>query len=376
MFSLTLRCLLSCAIGVLLLFPCESSRAQVPPKKIGVPPRLATDYIHSVIQAGRTFYSRQIVERLGKAISLPATENWEAEDALPLPAQFLILSSQVSNARGIGMKYRLISLSPLNEKNFPQSELEKIGLREVRTNPDKPFTWLIRREGKWNFQAIYPDRAVAQSCVSCHNSHPRSSRNDFEVGDVMGGIVINLPLRGYGKPGEEETVLVPPEIVADYVHSVIESDRTVYSRHIVDRLQNKKIVDAAENWRKKNALPLPAQFLLNVSLLVKKNKLGIDFRLISLWPINIHNGAANEFERVGLESVIIHPLRPYIGKMKVGNTRYFQAVYPDFAITPACVKCHNSHSASPKKDFKLNDIMGGIVVSFPIRKTGADLFAE
>ena len=135
---------------------------------------------------------------------------------------------------------------------------------------------------------------------------------------------------------------------------------------MVDRLQTKNILHASETWWKDDSLLLPAQFLLNASQLIQKKKLGIDFRLISLWPINKKNGGANEFERFGLESVAIHPIRPYIGKTKLGRKWYFQAIYPDFAVTQACIICHNNHNKSPKRDFKLFDVKGGIVVTLPI----------
>ena len=48
---------------------------------------------------------------------------------------------------------------------------------------------------------------------------------------------------------------IPPETVADYVHAIIEADRTVYTTHIVKRMQEKGIVSAAEHWEQENALP-------------------------------------------------------------------------------------------------------------------------
>ena len=39
-----------------------------------------------------------------------------------------------------------------------------------------------------------PDVAVAPVCVSCHNEHPDSPKTDFELGDVMGGVVIRIPM--------------------------------------------------------------------------------------------------------------------------------------------------------------------------------------
>jgi len=30
--------------------------------------------------------------------------------------------------------------------------------------------------------------------VDCHNQHPASPRKDLKVGDVMGGVVVRVPL--------------------------------------------------------------------------------------------------------------------------------------------------------------------------------------
>ena len=329
----------------------------------GIPAGLAADFIHAVVEAGRTTYSEQVVEHLQS--SLPASEKWEQDKTLLLPAQFLSMSSKISNSRGIGMKYRLMSLWPLNNNNAPRSQNEKLGLEEVVKNTDKPFTWVIPRNGRWYFEAIYPDIAVSETCVTCHNNHPNSPKTDFKVGDVMGGIIIDLPLGKRTEKNVDEKFLLAPEVVADYVHSVLESDRTVYAQHVVNRLEEQGILHSKEKWKNDKALMLPAQFLLNSA--IKSKRLGLNFRLISLYPINPQNRPANEFEQDGLESVEVHPIRPYIKHSKVGRKTYFQAIYPDIAVTRGCVNCHNGHPNSPKKDFALDDVMGGILVSFQLR---------
>lgn len=366
MVHLLFRLIMPVTLSVVLSIFGGTLWAEVPMEKSGIPAKIAADYIHAVIEADRTIYSEYIVDRLNKKRSLPATEHWEKEDTLPLPAQFLSLSSQISRSQGIGMNYRLTSLWPINENNKPKTDFAARGLQSILKQPDQPFNWVVQTEGQWYYQVIYPDFAVTESCVSCHNSHPKSPKNDFKVGDVMGGIIINIPLGKHGSKKAKKALLIPPEIVADYVHAVLDSDRTVYSKYVVDRLQMKNILNASETWWKDDSLLLPAQFLLNASHLIQKKNLGIDFRLISLWPINSNNGGANEFERFGLESVAIHPIRPYIGKTKMGRKWYFQAIYPDFAVTPACIFCHNSHRNSPKRDFELFDVMGGIVVTLPL----------
>ena len=87
---------------------------------------------------------------------------------------------------------------------------------------------------------------------------------------VWGGMSLALVLVavGLGRTGAATTpspsvgISLPIETVADYVHAVIEADRDVYTRHVVERMQSKGIVVASENWVEKYPLPLPAQFLM------------------------------------------------------------------------------------------------------------------
>jgi Protein of unknown function (DUF3365) len=162
---------------------------------------------------------------------------------------------------------------------------------------------------------------------------------------------------------------IPPETVANYIHAVIEADRTFYTIHVVERLQKHGGSKAAENWRsKKNVLPLPAQFLAEASDLASKTGTRVRYRLISLWPINPQNGPDSETEKKGLDAVLKNPERAITSTVKDGNQQYFQAIYADYAVTQACVGCHNAHPKSPKKDFKMNDVMGGLVIEIPVEK--------
>ncbi len=166
---------------------------------------------------------------------------------------------------------------------------------------------------------------------------------------------------------EGTSVSLPVETVADYLYAVIEADREVYTKHVVERMQIKGVVVASENWEEKNTLPLPAQFLMESGRVLARKGLGIQYRLISLWPINKRNVASSEFEKIGIGTILTHPTKPYTGFVKEGGARYFQAVYPDLAVAQACIGCHNSHPDSPKRDFKINDVMGAIVISIPVK---------
>jgi hypothetical protein len=183
------------------------------------------------------------------------------------------------------------------------------------------------------------------------------------LGFAIGGATVLWPARTLP---ETTSISLPMDIVADYIHAVIEADRDLYTRHVVERMQTKGIVVASENWEDMNTLPLPAQFLLESGRYVGKKGLGIQYGLISLWPINKRNVATTPLQSIGLGTILTQPNRPYTGVTKVGNTRYYEAVYADLAVTQACIGCHNAHPDSPKRDFKLNDVMGAIVISIQL----------
>ncbi|WP_282011778.1 Tll0287-like domain-containing protein [Nitrospina watsonii] len=350
-----------------MIIPLPESSAEFSESSVGISPDKAAHYIHAVIKANRTIYSQYLVDRLNEAVGLNATENWEQDKTLPLPVQFLLMSAEQVRSQEVGLDYKLMSLWPINENNGPATEIERDGLLSVMGNPDEPFNWIVKEGKRVLFNAIYSDRAVAKRCVSCHNAHAKSPNKNFKVGDVMGGILVQFPVARVAGPDDAEArYQVLPEVLADYIHAILEADRTIYTKHVVQRLETEKVSYASENWWENNCLLLPAQFLLNASDLVQSLRLGFDYRLISLWPVNPHNGAANEFERYGLESVAESPRKPYSGTTWVGRRPYFQAVYPDQAIASTCVSCHNAHPRSPKHNFKLNEVMGGIVVSIPL----------
>jgi len=177
---------------------------------------------------------------------------------------------------------------------------------------------------------------------------------------MFAGVAVDVAQAG-------ETAGIPPEVVAESVHAVIQADRSIYSTHVVERLQDLKVIEPAENWKGKGVLPLPAQMLQMAGQEIQGLGLGLRIRLASLGPIYTRNGPADQFERAGLESVAKDPRKPYTGIITEGDRHYFKAIFADRAVSPSCVACHNSHPLSAKRDYKLYDVMGGIIISFPVQ---------
>lgn len=158
---------------------------------------------------------------------------------------------------------------------------------------------------------------------------------------------------------------VSPEKTAEFIHAILEANRNNYTDNVVVKL-GREGVEAHEHWKDERGVPLPAQYLMESGRLVALKDLNFSFRLASLTPIYVWNAPNSDLERIALAAVQKDPSRPHYGLVKRGDLRLFQAVYADTAVSQACVDCHNKHPNSPRRDYKLNDVMGGIVITFPI----------
>ncbi|HAC34591.1 MAG TPA: hypothetical protein DCF45_08760 [Gammaproteobacteria bacterium] len=171
-------------------------------------------------------------------------------------------------------------------------------------------------------------------------------------------------------PGEE--AVITPRAMADALHLVMDSDRTVYTRKIVNRLTKKdKVITASEHFEDEQALVLPAQMFRFGSEMVaeraaKLPDVNFSYSLQSLWPINSQNAPKTEAEKTGLQYIIDNKGDNYYTEEVLGGVNYFTAVYPDVGVAPVCVSCHNKHKDSPKRDFKIGDVMGGVVIRIPL----------
>ena len=191
-------CWLGLAVGTIFIcllgqWPDSAAGKEADMPK-GLSPEIVADYVHSVVQADRTFYQTEVVDRMMEKGMVFASEHWKTDGGLPLPAQFLQESGRRAAEQGKGIRFRLISSWAINKEHRPTTEFERTGLTKILENTDRPYT-AVTMEGKTRiFQALYPDKAVSQHCADCHNVHPKSLKRDFKIGDVMGGMLITIVL--------------------------------------------------------------------------------------------------------------------------------------------------------------------------------------
>lgn len=145
--------------------------------------RKMANSLHAVIAADQQAYAELVAQAKGPAAA-----------ALPPHAQVLRQAAQSIQKKGAEFSYTLRSLTPINASNGPQTDGEKAGLDFVAQNPGEVYTTEEELGGRSYFTAIYAERATIASCVECHNADGKSPRRDWKVGDVMGAVVVRVPL--------------------------------------------------------------------------------------------------------------------------------------------------------------------------------------
>lgn len=183
-------------VSALLLIGCGEEEVKEPVVK-GIEPKLYTDSLFAVMKADRTNYTKLIVNRLGPdgAGAITPIEHWQDLDTgAPLPAQMFRAGAEAVAEMTDEFTYSLQSLWPINKQNGPKTPVETEGLEYIAANPGENFYGEETLGDVTYFTAVYPDVGVSESCTNCHNNHKDTPKNDFKVGEVMGGVIIRVPL--------------------------------------------------------------------------------------------------------------------------------------------------------------------------------------
>ncbi|MBW4651431.1 MAG: DUF3365 domain-containing protein [Kastovskya adunca ATA6-11-RM4] len=156
----------------------------------------ATLYADAIAEA-RTLYSVGAVNRLADVHNVIITHDYATqENAIPLPATYLLELAKRLSEKNQGMSVRLYSDFPFpsrNKEGGPKDDFEWDALSALRKNSDQHFVHIEQFHGRRALRYAQADIMQA-SCVECHNTHPSSPKTDWKVGDVRGILEVTIPL--------------------------------------------------------------------------------------------------------------------------------------------------------------------------------------
>ena len=138
----------------------------------------------------RTLYTKAIVGK-GKAKGMKFDEDWRKDDieAGPLPALFLRGIATSIQKSPIPLGLYLGSDFPINNANKFEGEQAEL-FEKIKENQEPQFFF---DETQGLHTAMFVDLASAAACVSCHNDHPQTAKDDWVLGDVMGATTWQYP---------------------------------------------------------------------------------------------------------------------------------------------------------------------------------------
>lgn len=155
--------------------PAETGRS--------IPAEKALALLDAENAAIRALYAREIVGE-GSKRGLDFREDWKKDGvaAGPLPALLLRETSNRLQMQVPELGLFLGSDYPLVKENLFKGEQAR-HYQEVKKTL-RPKFFFDAAQGRTT--AMFPDRASAQSCVTCHNEHPHTPKKDWVLDEPMG----------------------------------------------------------------------------------------------------------------------------------------------------------------------------------------------
>jgi serine/threonine protein kinase len=157
---------------------------------------------------------------------------------------------------------------------------------------------------------------------------------------------------------------------AAQMSEMLEEVNNLYSSAVVERVKDAGVQVTHDYAGRPHTIPLPATLTNDLGrLLAAKSASGMQVRLYSDYPFRTRTdgGPKDDFEREALDRLPLDPDRPvyrfedYQGRpvLRYATARRMQE---------ACVRCHNSHPASTKRDWKEGDVRGVLEIIRPLDK--------
>ena len=142
----------------------------------------------------RSYYTQYVVGPVlaGSALR-PRIDHSDDPMAIPLPATMIHdLSEQL---QGEDVKLGLYSGFPFpNRESRQLDKFQQEAWTALNRSADTTFSRQVTENGVAKVRVAVADKMVMQACVICHNRHPDTPKNDWQLGDVRGVLEVSVPI--------------------------------------------------------------------------------------------------------------------------------------------------------------------------------------
>jgi adenylate cyclase len=142
-----------------------------------------------------------------------------------------------------------------------------------------------------------------------------------------------------------------------------------YSAAVVDRIGDIKKVNITHDYlNHRGAIPLPATLTIELGRLIsEKSESGVQVRVYSDYPFKSRKdgGPKDKFEQSALRQLNQEPDAPFY-RFEDFQDRPSLRYATARLMKDSCIKCHNEHPESIKRDWKVGEVVGVVEIIRPL----------
>ena len=139
---------------------------------------------------------------------------------------------------------------------------------------------------------------------------------------------------------------------------------------VVNRVDPRKTPMSHEYASRKNTLPVPATFTIDLGQRISAAESGMKVRLYSNYSWRPNGGPKDPFEGRVLDELTERARRKdsdlTMHEFTEIDGRPFLRYAKGQLIQQSCIDCHNKDSASPKRDWREGDLVGALLINRPL----------
>jgi PAS domain S-box-containing protein len=164
----------------------------------------------------REYYTSHVISKVLRDGNLePTVDHKTNPRGVPLPATLVHDLSALMAHEDTSLN--LYSTFPFpNRRERQLDEFQTEAWDFLVRNPDDIFTRDMAVDGKRVVRVAIADRMVTRDCVSCHNSHPDTPKNDWKLGDVRGVLEVDTVIDSQIARGTSQSSMILGFIAATF----------------------------------------------------------------------------------------------------------------------------------------------------------------
>lgn len=148
--------------------------------------------------------------------------------------------------------------------------------------------------------------------------------------------------------------------------------RSFYLEEVLGRISGTNVTVAHDYREKKNAIPIPATMVIDLSDYLTSRNVDVTIAMLSDYPFpwREHRILADFDIRAlaALRSTGVADFSEFVVENGEQVLHYASPIY----MEQGCVDCHNAHPDSPKKDWKVGDVRGVQIIELPVSSLAVD----